>query len=79
MMRTLLGIEFLSRESTRHDSAVTMVTERAMTRAPLSSTVTASEEHIPSTSTVIGLTLNRGFSMVSLSFAFICYSSAFVR
>ena len=54
---------------------VTRVTERAMTRAPLSSTVTAREEHIPRTRTVIGLPLRIGFSIVSLSFASIAYSS----
>ena len=61
MMRTRLGMEFLSKESIKLEKAVTMVTESAITRAPLSCTVTAKDEQIPSTNTVIGLFLKNGF------------------
>ena len=47
-----------------------------ITNAPLSCTVTASEEQIPSTRTEIGLPLKIGFKNVSLKSKFaICYSS----
>ena len=46
-----------------------MITESAITRAPWSCTVTASEEQIPRTRTVIGLPLKIGFNKVSFIFA----------
>ena len=69
MMRTRLGIVFLRRERMRLEMPVT--TESAITRAPFIVTVTASEEQIPRTRTVMGLPLNIGLRIVSLSFAFI--------
>jgi hypothetical protein len=51
-----------------------MITERPITKAPLSCTVTASEEQIPRTRTEIGLPLRIGFKNVSLKFS-IFYSS----
>ena len=73
MIRTLLGIEFLIRDTTKFESAVTTITERPITKAPFICTVTANEEQIPSTRTVIGLPLRIGFNIVSLSFAFILF------
>ena len=52
------------------------MTERAMTSAPFSVTVTASEEQIPSTRTVMGFPLKIGFRMVSFNFASMAYSSS---
>ena len=60
---------FLRSETTRLERPVTAMTESAITQAPLSSTVTAREEQIPRTSTVIGLPLNIGAKNVSFRFA----------
>ena len=68
MMRTRIGMVLRSSEQTRLDSPVTAITDRAITSAPLSCTVTASDEQMPSTRTVIGLPFRIGFSIVSLSF-----------
>ena len=73
MILTLLGIEFLIIETTKLDRPVTIITERPITKAPLSCTVTANEEHIPRIRTVTGLPLKIGFNNVSLSFSFISF------
>ncbi len=65
MILIRLGIEFLISDTTKLDSPVTTITDSAITKAPLSCTVTASEEQIPSTRTVIGLPLKIGFKSVS--------------
>ena len=69
MIRTRPGMVFLSSDRIRLEMPQTTITERAMTRAPFRVTVTAREEQIPRTSTVMGLPLKIGFRMVSLSFA----------
>ena len=46
-MRIRGGIEFLIHEITRFENAVTTITERPITMAGLSLTVTASAEQIP--------------------------------
>ena len=78
MMRTRPGIVFRSRERMRLEMPVTTMTERAMTSAPFRVTVTAREEQMPSTRTVIGFPLKMGFRRVSFSLAFMAYSSAAV-
>lgn len=52
------------------ENPVTIVTERAITMAGSSLTVTASAEQIPSTSTVTGLFLNNGSVNIFLSIAY---------
>ena len=76
MMRTRPGMVFRSRERIRLEMPQTAITERAMTNAPFSVTVTASEEQIPSTRTVMGFPLKMGFRMVSFNFASMAYSSS---
>ena len=51
-------------------------TERVMTSAPFRVTVTASEEQIPSTRTVMGFPLKMGFRRVSFNLASMAYSSS---
>ncbi len=67
---------FLGSERIRLEMPQTTITERAMTSAPFRVTVTAREEQIPRTSTVMGLPLKIGFRMVSFSFASMAYSSS---
>ena len=61
MIRIRLGIVFLRRDANKLENPVTKVTERAITQAGSSFTVTASEEQIPKTKTVTGLALKNGF------------------
>ena len=76
MIRIRLGIVFLRSEQIRLERPVTMITERPITKAPFSCTVTASEEQIPRTRTEIGLPLKIGFRKVYLKSKFaISYSS----
>jgi uncharacterized membrane protein YozB (DUF420 family) len=51
----LAGIVFLKAEIIKFEKAVTIVTDRAITIAGLSLTVTANAEHIPKICTVTGL------------------------
>ena len=73
MIRIRLGIVFLRSEQIRLERPVTIMTERPITNAPFSCTVTASEEQIPRTRTEIGLPLNIGFKNVSLMFPIILF------
>lgn len=61
---------FLSSDTINPEKPVTIVTERAITIAGSSLTVTARAEHIPSTSTVTGLFLNNGSINIFLSISY---------
>ena len=63
------GIIFLSEAITTFDTAITTMTEMAITMAGFIFTVTASAEHIPSTCTVIGLSCPSGLVSSFLYFA----------
>ena len=69
MILILFGIVFLIKETRKLEQPVTMVTERAMMQAGCNFAVTAKAEQIPSTNTVIGLAVNRGFIKIFLSIA----------
>ena len=69
MILILFGIVFLMIETNILEIPVTMVTERAITMADSSFTVTARAEHIPSTNTVTGLLLKKGLVNIFLSIA----------
>ena len=67
------GIVFLSNDRIRLANPVTIVTEIAMTIAGSTLTVTAREEQIPSTRTVMGFFLNSGSMYIFLSIVQLIY------
>ena len=64
-------MEFLRQDTMKFEKAVTTITERPITKAPLSWTVTARAEQIPRMRVVIGLPMKIGLRRVSFNLSFI--------
>ena len=66
MMRMLVGMVLRISEMITLEKASTAITDMPMTRAGSSFAVTARQEHIPSTCTTTGLSLEKGLKKICL-------------